>query len=54
MSEQIRRPAVVDDLSKSIIGLLQRDGRAAYSTIAREVGLSEAAVRQRVQRLLDC
>ncbi|TWP31959.1 Lrp/AsnC family transcriptional regulator, partial [Leekyejoonella antrihumi] len=40
--------------SKSIIGLLQRDGRAAYSTIAREVGLSEAAVRQRVQRLLDC
>ena len=46
-------PAPLDDTSKAIIEILQRDGRAAYSTIARQVGLSEGAVRQRVQRLLD-
>lgn len=46
-------PPPLDDVSKAIIGLLQRDGRAPYALIAREVGLSEAAVRQRVQRLLD-
>ena len=31
----------------------QRDGRRPYTSIAKTVGLSEAAVRQRVQRLLD-
>jgi Lrp/AsnC family transcriptional regulator, regulator for asnA, asnC and gidA len=48
-------PAAValDDTAKAIIRTLQRDGRTPYATIAREVGLSEAAVRQRVQRLLD-
>lgn len=46
-------PVALDDTSKAIIRLLQSDGRAAYATIAREVGLSEAAVRQRVQRLLE-
>lgn len=29
------------------------DGRRPYTQLAREVGLSEAAVRQRVQRLLE-
>jgi Lrp/AsnC family transcriptional regulator for asnA, asnC and gidA len=43
----------LDDVSKAIIARLQTDGRAAYSAIARDIGLSEAAVRQRVQRLLD-
>ncbi|NNM45537.1 Lrp/AsnC family transcriptional regulator [Knoellia koreensis] len=43
----------LDDVSKAIIELLQDDGRQAYATIAKRVGLSEAAVRQRVQRLLD-
>ena len=46
-------PVVLDDLSRSIIEQLQEDGRRPYATIARAVGLSEAAVRQRVQRLLD-
>lgn len=45
--------ATLDDVSKAIISRLQTDGRVAYSAIAREIGLSEAAVRQRVQRLLD-
>ncbi|HVJ97948.1 MAG TPA: AsnC family transcriptional regulator, partial [Acidimicrobiia bacterium] len=36
-----------------IIRALQADGRRPYTSIAREVGLSEAAVRSRAQRLLD-
>lgn len=43
----------LDVTTKRIIELLQRDGRLAYSTIAREVGLSEGAVRQRVTRLIE-
>ena len=43
----------VDDTSKAIIEQLQEDGRRAYSTIATAIGLSEAAVRQRVQKLID-
>lgn len=45
--------ALLDDVAKQIIEQLQQDGRRAYATIGRAVGLSEAAVRQRVQRLLD-
>jgi Lrp/AsnC family transcriptional regulator for asnA, asnC and gidA len=44
---------VLDDVSKAIIEQLQEDGRRAYASIGKAVGLSEAAVRQRVQRLLD-
>jgi Lrp/AsnC family transcriptional regulator for asnA, asnC and gidA len=43
----------VDDLDRAIIEHLQRDGRSPYTRLAAAVGLSEAAVRQRVQRLLD-
>jgi Lrp/AsnC family transcriptional regulator for asnA, asnC and gidA len=43
----------LDATSKRIVEQLQQDGRRAYATIAKAVGLSEAAVRQRVQRLLD-
>jgi Lrp/AsnC family transcriptional regulator, regulator for asnA, asnC and gidA len=43
---------VLDEVSKAIIEQLQQDGRRSYATIAQAVGLSEAAVRQRVQRLL--
>ena len=44
---------ILDDVNKQIIELLQRDGRMSYAALAKVVGLSEAAVRQRVQRLLD-
>ncbi|MFP5347002.1 MAG: Lrp/AsnC family transcriptional regulator [Actinomycetes bacterium] len=47
------RSIVLDDVSKAIIEQLQEDGRRPYATIGKAVGLSEAAVRQRVQRLLD-
>jgi Lrp/AsnC family transcriptional regulator, regulator for asnA, asnC and gidA len=43
----------LDDTSKRIIEQLQEDGRRPYAAIGKAVGLSEAAVRQRVQRLLD-
>jgi Lrp/AsnC family transcriptional regulator for asnA, asnC and gidA len=39
--------------SKRIIEQMQEDGRRPYAAIGKAVGLSEAAVRQRVQRLLD-
>jgi Lrp/AsnC family transcriptional regulator for asnA, asnC and gidA len=43
----------LDEINKRIIEQLQRDGRMSYAALAKVVGLSEAAVRQRVQRLLD-
>ena len=42
-----------DDISKRIIEQLQEDGRRSYAAIGKAVGLSEAAVRQRVQRLQE-
>jgi Lrp/AsnC family transcriptional regulator for asnA, asnC and gidA len=43
----------IDETSKAIIEQLQQDGRRSYAAIGKAVGLSEAAVRQRVQRLID-
>lgn len=43
----------LDDITKAIIEQLQQDGRRSYAAIGKEVGLSEAAVRQRVQRLVE-
>jgi Lrp/AsnC family transcriptional regulator, regulator for asnA, asnC and gidA len=43
----------LDDISKEIIEQLQQDGRRSYASIGQAVGLSEAAVRQRVQRLIE-
>jgi Lrp/AsnC family transcriptional regulator for asnA, asnC and gidA len=44
---------VLDHTAKAIIEQLQQDGRRSYAAIGKAVGLSEAAVRQRVQRLID-
>ena len=46
-------PADLDDTDKAIIRALQIDGRTPYSKLGPAVGLSQAAVRQRVQRLID-
>lgn len=43
----------LDDVDKALIRELQVDGRAAYSRLAPMVEMSEAAVRQRVNRLQD-
>ncbi|MDQ3479755.1 MAG: Lrp/AsnC family transcriptional regulator [Actinomycetota bacterium] len=48
-----RNGAALDEVSKAIIEELQQDGRRSYAAIGKVVGLSEAAVRQRVQRLID-
>lgn len=51
--KQERTATVLDDVSKAIIEQLQQDGRRSYAAIGKVVGLSEAAVRQRVQRLVE-
>ena len=43
----------LDDIDRTIIELLQADGRMAFTKVAAEVGLTEGAIRQRVQRLTD-
>jgi len=47
------KPVQLDDVSKAIVEQLQSDGRRSYAEIGKAVGLSEAAVRQRVQKLTD-
>jgi Lrp/AsnC family transcriptional regulator, regulator for asnA, asnC and gidA len=48
------RPAIaIDEIDKAIIRELQLDGRTAYAKLGPAVGLSQAAVRQRVQRLIE-
>jgi len=44
---------LLDEANRAIIEALQHDGRRPYGAIAEEVGLSEAAVRRRVQRLRE-
>jgi Lrp/AsnC family transcriptional regulator for asnA, asnC and gidA len=46
-------PVRLDATDHLIIEQLQRDGRLPYTKLASAVGLSEAAARQRVQRLID-
>jgi Lrp/AsnC family transcriptional regulator for asnA, asnC and gidA len=46
-------PVVLDDIDKAIIRELQLDGRTPYAKLGPAVGLSQAAARQRVQRLIE-
>jgi Lrp/AsnC family transcriptional regulator for asnA, asnC and gidA len=43
----------LDETDAAIIALLQEDGRRPYGEIGAAVGLSEAATRQRVNRLRE-
>ncbi len=43
----------LDKVDRQLIGELIVDGRAPYAALAPKVGLSQAAVRARVKRLLD-
>lgn len=45
--------ARLDPIDRSIVELLQRDGRMAFTAIAAAIGLTEGAVRRRVQRLTE-
>ncbi|WP_462186206.1 MULTISPECIES: Lrp/AsnC family transcriptional regulator [unclassified Frankia] len=51
--QRLSSGTLLDDVNRAIIEQLQQDGRRSYAAMAAAVGLSEAAVRQRVQRLLD-
>ena len=48
-----RTDPTLDRYDRGIIEQLQADGRMPYTRLAAAVGLSEAAVRQRVQRLVE-
>jgi Lrp/AsnC family transcriptional regulator for asnA, asnC and gidA len=48
-----RTTTALDEASKGIIEQLQLDGRRSFAEIGKVVGLSEAAVRQRVQKLTE-
>ncbi len=51
---QLPEPAVVlDEIDRKIITALQADGRTSYADLGPLVGLSAAAARQRVQRLIE-
>ena len=43
----------IDDMDLEIIAALQLDGRASFAELARTIDLSPAAIRLRVNRLLD-
>jgi len=47
------RQISLNETDRAIIEQLQTDGRLPYTKLGAAVGLSEAAVRQRVQRLID-
>jgi len=53
IKSQPGRRTPLDATSKAIVEQLQRDGRRSYADIGKAVGLSEAAVRQRVQKLTE-
>lgn len=46
-------PLELDDLDRKIIRKLQYDGRAPFTQVAEELGISEGTVRNRVNRLTD-
>ena len=43
----------LDTVDRAIISELQIDGRMSYTELGPRVGMSQAAVRQRVNRLID-
>ena len=45
--------AQIDEVDAAILEILQSDGRASYSAIARTIGVSEGTVRQRCRKLFD-
>ena len=48
-----RRPDELSTLDKRIVEHLQADGRRPFTQIATEIGVSEAAVRSRTNRLIE-
>lgn len=47
------RPRPLDPATKQIVGMLQRDGRRPFAEIAEAIGIEEAEVASRVERLVE-
>lgn len=43
----------VDDLDRSLLQELQKDGRASFAVMGERIGLSASAVKRRVDRMVD-
>ncbi len=43
----------MDETDSIILDILKEDGRASYTRIAEEIGVSEGTVRNRVDRMLE-
>jgi Lrp/AsnC family transcriptional regulator for asnA, asnC and gidA len=44
---------MLDEIDRKIVSYLQYDGRMAFTTIAAELGITEATVRRRVKQLSE-
>lgn len=53
ISDYLRLAAPLSDVDRQIVSMLQADGRESYAQIAREIGIAEKTVRNRVRDLLD-
>ncbi len=53
-TREVNEPAKIplDEVNRTIVRLLQEDGRRSYADIAKQVNRSEASVRQRVGKLV--
>lgn len=49
----MEKPSHVDDIDIRILDVLSEDGRASNTFIARQLGISESAVRKRIKRMRD-
>jgi Lrp/AsnC family transcriptional regulator for asnA, asnC and gidA len=43
----------IDDLDKKVVGILQENARLTHGELARQLGVSEATVRRRIEKLLE-
>ncbi|MBP5708610.1 MAG: AsnC family transcriptional regulator, partial [Bacteroidales bacterium] len=44
--------SLIDDLDRQILDIITKNARIPYLEVARECGVSGAAIHQRVQRLI--
>ena len=51
--EYLEQSAVIDELDEKILKLITKNARIPFLEVARECGVSGAAIHQRVQRLLN-
>ena len=51
--ENLKHGAKIDDIDLKIIKILNEDGRASFSYIAKALGVSPGMIRQRYNRLVE-